>query len=92
MTIKAVIFDVDGTIADTLDICIESYREVLQRYTYRPYQTEEITRHFGLSEEGILAAYIPAASLPEAYEDYIRVYEERHAGCREPFPGGNRLG
>ncbi len=86
MDLKAVIFDIDGTLANTLPVCIEAYRATLQHYAQRPFTTEEITRYFGTTEEGILSIYIPE-SMPKAVDTYFAFYEEMHHTCREPFPG-----
>ncbi len=87
MTYKALIFDIDGTLADTLPICVDAYRETLQHYVGRPFQEEEITRYFGMSEEGILGIYISPERLPEAADWYFAMYEHLHQTCREPFAG-----
>ncbi len=87
MTIKAVIFDIDGTLANTLPICIETYRDVLQSQLHRPVQTEEITRYFGIAEEGILRQYLPDEIIPAMMDEYFRIYDMRHEICTEPFPG-----
>lgn len=86
MSIKAVIFDIDGTLVDNVNICIEAYRQTLEHYARRPFATEEITRYFGLSEDGILKKYIPEC-LPEAVDTYFTYYAELHQSCREPFSG-----
>jgi HAD superfamily hydrolase (TIGR01549 family) len=84
---QAVLFDVDGTLVDNVNICTEAYRETFRIYTGRRLETEEITRHFGKTEDGILAAYLAVDRLPGAIETYFTVYSQLHQAVREPFPG-----
>ena len=56
--LKAVIFDVDGTLGDTLPLCIETYRRIAEEVTGRRPGAGEVTRHFGLSDRGVLGALL----------------------------------
>ncbi len=86
MTLKGIIFDLDGTLADTLPVCIKSYTRVLRKHLGRNFSPEEITAMFGLPEEGILAKCVPQD--PEAaLKDYLAEYAELHETINDPFPG-----
>jgi len=88
MTLKGVVFDIDGTMANTLPVCIEAYQMYLEKRLKRPVEVEEITSHFGKSDEGILDALIQAQDgQTDTYEEYFQLYETLHAACKEPFPG-----
>ena len=91
MTYKAVLFDVDGTLVDNVNICTAAYRETLLRCTGRRYEDEEITRHYGKTEEGILAVYVGPAELPGVVETYFAVYSDLHRAVPAPFPGMHEL-
>lgn len=86
MKIKAVLFDVDGTLVDTLPICLEAFQNTLLKMTGREYPAEEITRHYGVTEEGIMARLLPDQA-GEAVDRYVEEYERLHRLIREPFPG-----
>jgi len=87
MTFQAVLFDIDGTLVDNVDICTEAYRETFRRYTGQRFEDEAITRHYGKTEDGILAVHVAPERLPEAVETYFAVYSELHQAVREPFDG-----
>ena len=58
--IRGVIFDLDGTLGDTLPVCYRAFARVLGRRLGRPFSDTEIHSMFGPSEEGILARLCPA--------------------------------
>jgi phosphoglycolate phosphatase-like HAD superfamily hydrolase len=86
MQLKALLFDLDGTLADTLPLCIQSYQHAFAGLFGRPFSEEEITAHFGLTETGIFQRIAPD-QWEQGLQDYFRYYEEHHIECREPFPG-----
>jgi phosphoglycolate phosphatase-like HAD superfamily hydrolase len=59
MKIRAVIFDLDGTLADTLPLCIQAFRASVQPLIHRCPSDEEIVATFGPSEEGTIMALAP---------------------------------
>ncbi|GCE11694.1 HAD family hydrolase [Tengunoibacter tsumagoiensis] len=86
MSLKSIIFDLDGTLANTLPLCIKVYQQTLERYAGRPYSEQEITAHFGLTEGGIFQRLLPA-QWESALDYYHQRYMEQHADCAETFPG-----
>jgi phosphoglycolate phosphatase/pyrophosphatase PpaX len=50
--IKAVIFDLDGTVANTLPLCIQAFRQSIEPLIKRSVSDAEIIGTFGPSEEG----------------------------------------
>ncbi|HZR38949.1 MAG TPA: HAD-IA family hydrolase [Ktedonobacteraceae bacterium] len=84
MNIKGFLFDLDGTLANTLPLCIKTYQYTLQHFTGRSYAAEEITTHFGFSEEGIFQRMLPQ-QWEAAMQYYIETYQKLHDECREPF-------
>jgi phosphoglycolate phosphatase-like HAD superfamily hydrolase len=74
---RLLIFDFDGTIADTLPIIIASFREVASRYRGQPVSAEEVVSHFGLSEEGIIQRLVPSDS-DDALREFLALYEQKH--------------
>jgi phosphoglycolate phosphatase-like HAD superfamily hydrolase len=82
---RLLIFDFDGTIADTLPVIISSFRDVASRYRGQPVSAEEVVSHFGLSEEGIMQKLVPVDS-EDALQDFLAQYEQKHKEV-SLFPG-----
>jgi len=57
--IKAVIFDLDGTLANTLPTCIKAFRAAVEPLISRSVSDAEIIATFGPSEEGTIQALAP---------------------------------
>lgn len=85
MHLKGIIFDLDGTLANTLPLCIQTYQRALKHFTGRSFSKEEIIAHFGITEEGIMQRFVPD-QWEAALQFYHRAYEETHHICPEPFP------
>ncbi len=84
--IRAVIFDLDGTIGNTLPLCIAAFRKAIEPLLGRNISDEEIVATFGPSEEGTIQALIPH-QYEKGLVDYIQYYRELHDMCPEPFEG-----
>lgn len=84
-------FDLDGTIADTLPLCIQAFGLALSPYAGHTLSQEEITATFGLDETGI--SKILAGDQWEAgVADYCREYQRLHAQVvPDLFPGIREL-
>lgn len=84
--IKAVIFDFDGTIANTLPLCIAAFRKAIEPLAGTYLSDEQIIATFGPSEEGTIQALIPE-HYDEGLKAYIKYYKELHGICPSPFHG-----
>ena len=77
MNLKAFIFDIDGTLTDTLPLCYDALREALFYASGERYSNEEIRKFFGPSEEGIFRKHFP-----DRWKDvlgfYLNFYETNH--------------
>jgi pyrophosphatase PpaX len=85
--IRAVCFDLDGTLADTLPVVYSAFQHVTQRFLGRTYSEEEIARLFGPSEEGIIRRLLPKNQWDDGIRAFHVAYEKAHASCKTPYEG-----
>ena len=90
MRIEGMIFDLDGTLGETLPVCFSAFRETFGAFLGREYDDHEIRAMFGPNEEGVLRNM-----LAERWEDGLRhfldSYRRAHTLCPAPFPGIQRV-
>lgn len=82
----AVVFDLDGTLVDTLPISLLGTRHVFERFVSRAVPDEEIIPLYGTPLIDIMARYRPdkAQEMVDAFEEF---YLEHHRELVKPFPG-----
>jgi len=90
MKIKAVIFDLDGTLAGTLPLCIEAFRRSIEPLIGRSLPDDEIISTFGPSEEGTIMALAPD-HYEKGISAYLEYYNDLHDMCSTPFDGIKEL-
>jgi pyrophosphatase PpaX len=86
MKLKGFIFDLDGTLGDTLPVCFAAYRHAFMEHLNRNYTDDEITALFGPSEDGIIQRLVPN-QWQTCLQAYLDVYEKAHVQCAKPFAG-----
>ena len=84
--LKAVIFDLDGTLGDTLPLCIRAFRQAVEPLIHRTISDAEIIATFGPSEEGTIMALAPL-HYEKGVKGYLFFYEKFHDMCPAPFEG-----
>jgi len=85
--LKAVIFDIDGTLANTIPLCVQAFRQALEPQLHRSLSDEEIKAAFGPDEEGTIMKF-NAPDVKKATADFMHCYESLHGEiCPEPFDG-----
>ncbi|MDP4087074.1 MAG: HAD family hydrolase [Bacillota bacterium] len=76
--IKAVIFDFDGTLADTLPVCFFAFKAVFREFDNRELTSEEIKAMFGPSETGIIRKNLMNTDYEKAIELFYEKYNDEH--------------
>ncbi len=74
---RALLLDLDGTIADTLPLVFEAYRHAVAPWTVRPPTDAEIEATFGPDERACLAVMVPGDALDEAERRFHDDYEAK---------------
>jgi len=75
---KAIVFDFDGTLANTLPICYYAFQKVFNKYDNKNLTTNEIKEMFGPSETGIIRKNLSNPNKEEAIEYYYAQYSKLH--------------
>jgi pyrophosphatase PpaX len=74
MSVAAVLFDLDGTLVDTLPICYLAFRHAVDRSGGRALSDAEIHALFGPSEDGMMQRV-----LPREWQDALALYFDEYA-------------
>jgi pyrophosphatase PpaX len=82
--IKAIIFDFDGTLANTLPICYYAFQNVFKKFDDKNLSSEEIRAMFGPSETGIIRENLLNINKEQAIELYYEKYAVHHNALVEP--------
>ncbi|MCC8067190.1 MAG: HAD-IA family hydrolase [Clostridiales bacterium] len=87
----AVVFDLDGTLLDTLKDLADSTNTVLSRYKMPQYDQEEIRGFVGNGIRRLLQRTVPQGEenpkFPDVYETFKTYYAEHCLDSTEPYPG-----
>ncbi|MFD1019683.1 HAD family hydrolase [Thalassobacillus hwangdonensis] len=75
---KAIIFDFDGTLADTLPVCFYAFQSVFKEFDDKEITSDEIVSMFGPSETGIIRENLKHSNHDEAIERFYEKYSEKH--------------
>lgn len=84
--IDVVIFDLDGTLADTVPIIVRAFQATFDDFGLPARTQYEIRAHFGPTEDGVIRAMfgsVADAAIPVFYE----IYQEMLSGTIESFRG-----
>jgi len=86
MELEAMLFDLDGTLAETLPVCLSALRRAFRKYFGCDWSDQELLSCFGPTEEGVIKRLVPDQAR-ECLETYYNEYRKAHKICREPFSG-----
>lgn len=90
MAFSNIIFDFDGTLADSKHDIAGAQLWVLQQLGVEQFTKEDLFRHIGKSLEETFGALLPStmhARIPEAEKMYAEYYVPRSLETTRPFPG-----
>jgi pyrophosphatase PpaX len=76
---NTIIFDFDGTLADTLPVIYDAFQKVFKTYQGRDLNDEDIKAMFGPSEDDILKKELPGEQAEAAIEQYHKLYRKNHS-------------
>mgnify|MGYP000222445526 FL=1 len=85
MQLEAILFDLDGTLGDTLPVCYAAFRAAFAEFTGVVYSDAEILAMFGPDEAGVIRQRVPER-WQACLERFYQVYDEVHVGYGA-FPG-----
>ena len=85
MRLAGAIFDLDGTLADTLQVCFAAFRAAFEQLGAPVYTDDRIRALFGPSEEGMRQRAIPER-WQDAVASYLVEYEKQLPLCAGLFP------
>jgi 2-phosphoglycolate phosphatase len=77
---KAVIFDLDGTLADTFPLIVSAWNAAVSPHTGRAYSADEVISRFGIPDPAMIKRELPGKAGDEAVEVYHQHYESQHDG------------
>lgn len=86
MKLKGCIFDLDGTLINSLPVVRTSLNRTLLKFSGREYSDRELSSLFGPTEEGIFKKLYPTL-WEESLKFYLDEYDRLHADYANPFPG-----
>jgi HAD superfamily hydrolase (TIGR01509 family) len=87
MSLKCVIFDMDGTLTQTNQLIFDSFNFIVQKYQGKTLTPQEITALFGPPEEGALIPIVGEERLPQAMDEYLSFYRFNHQRLAKLYPG-----
>jgi 2-phosphoglycolate phosphatase len=93
LQVKAVIFDLDGTLADTIPLIVDSFNAACREPMGKTYTPEEVIARFGVPDIALVRRELqqfPPDVAEKALEIYFAHYEHAHAVV-EAFPGITEL-
>jgi HAD superfamily hydrolase (TIGR01509 family) len=92
--VKAVIFDVDGTLIDSVDAHARAWQEAFADYGYT-VGFAEVRSQIGKGGDQLMPVFVPAADLErigDALEQHRgRLFKARYLPTLQPFPGVRAL-
>ena len=90
-TIQAVLFDLDGTLVDTLGDLADATNEALRRRGFPEYPEEQYRQMVGNGARRLIERALGERCTPELtgqlLADFVRIYDEGCLRRTAPYPG-----
>ncbi|MFZ5611300.1 haloacid dehalogenase [Desulforamulus profundi] len=86
MAINTVLFDLDGTLIDSLPLIRRTYEKVFEEMNI-PWGDAQVMKHIGLPLVDIAKTFAGEARHPEFFKLYQHHYALEHDELTKPFPG-----
>ena len=90
MALKGILFDLDGTLADTVPVCVGAFQSTVEHFSGVRMSEADVVSRFGLTEVGMLDKVLPGR-MEEVVPFYLAEYERLHSVCPKPFDGLDRV-
>jgi pyrophosphatase PpaX len=84
---RGIIFDMDGTLAQTNDLIFNTFNYISQKYCNTPLTPEQITAMFGPPEDAAIQNMVPDKIYETAMQDFYRYYADNHEERADLYPG-----
>ena len=95
MTYKTYLFDMDGTLLDTVEDLTAAVNHTLTQYGYPTRSQEQVRKGLGNGAVKLMAAMLPEGETTPGFADIMRDYRawyQAHACVRtQPYPGVSAL-
>src|SRR5688500_3261113 len=90
-TVQAVIFDLDGTLADTFPLIVAAWNAAVTPHTGITYSDADVIARFGIPDPFMIRRDLPGDAGELADQVYHSFYEREHAALVKPFAGVNEM-
>lgn len=87
---RAVLFDLDGTLADTFPLIVSSWNAAVSPFSGKVYSTSDVISRFGVTDTAMIQRELPREHWDRAEATYYSHYELNHSTV-EVFPGVREL-